>query len=250
MPRQENQDRKVKPDELVSDRGVVKVKSVSCIAVALLGFIVLLGCGRAAAPASLSPDQVQAITAKAEKGDAEAQRTLGQAYAKGEGVPQDYKQAAKWYEKAANQSNAVAQLAFGELCEAGQGVTRDEAQAASWYRRAAEQGYANAQYNLAALYAVGKGVPLNNAEALKWYLQAANQGDPLAQFNVGMRYLEGHGVKPDPVAAYKWLSLAADQHIPDAARALASLKDRISSEDQTKARSLIREFKASSSAKR
>jgi uncharacterized protein len=259
MPRQENQNRKVKPHEPISDATgfdklapsrVEKAQSVFPVVAALLGFIVLLGCSRTPAPTTFSPDQIQAITTKAENGDAEAQRTLGQAYAKGEAVQQDYKQAAKWYEKAANQSNTLAQVALGELCEAGQGVPRDEAQASNWYRRAAEQGYANAQYNLAALYAVGKGVPLNNAEALKWYLQAANQGDPLAQYNVGMRYFEGHGVKPDQVAAYKWLSLSADQHIPDAARALATLKDRISSEDQAKARSLIREFKASSSAKR
>jgi TPR repeat protein len=84
---------------------------------------------------------------------------------------------------------------------------------------------------------------LDNAEALKWYLQAANRGDSLAQYNVGMRYLEGHGVKPDPVVAYKWLSLAAAQKLPDAGQALATLKDKMSSEDLAKARSLIRDFK-------
>ena len=117
------------------------------------------------------------------------------------------------------------------------------AKATRWYLEAAKQGYAPAQYNLAALYAVGRGVTLNNAEALKWYLQAANQGDSLAQYNVGMRYFEGHGVKPDPVLAYKWLSLSAAQKLPDAGRALSTLKDRISSEDLAKAKSLIRDFK-------
>jgi len=216
----------------------------------LLCAIVLLGCNREPTPPTISADQVPAITAKAEKGDADAQRMLGEAYAKGAGVKQDYKQAAQWYEKAATQSNAVAQASLGELYEAGQGLPRDEAKAAEWYRRAAEQGNSSAQYALAALYAVGKGVPLNNAEALKWYLQAANQGDPLAQYNVGMRYFEGHGVKPDPVAAYKWLSLSAAQHVPDAARALSALKDRISSEDRAKAQALIRDFKVVGTANR
>lgn len=216
----------------------------------LLCAIFLLGCNRAPTPPVISADQVPAIAAKAEKGDADAQRMLGQAYAKGEGVQQDYKQAARWYEKAATQSNALAQASLAELYEAGQGVPRDEAKAAEWYRRAAEQGSSSAQYALAALYAVGKGVPLNNAEALKWYLQAANQGDPLAQYNVGMRYFEGHGVKPDPVLAYKWLSLSAAQQVPDAAHALSSLKDRISSEDRAKAQALIRDFKVVGTANR
>jgi hypothetical protein len=221
---------------------------VSSVLIALLSIFGLVGCGREPTAPKFSPAQVQALTAKAEKGDADAQRLLGLAYAKGEGVQQDYRQAAKWYEQSANQSNAVAQAALGELFEAGQGVARDEAQAANWYRRAAEQGFANAQYNLAALYAIGKGVPLNNAEALQWYLKAAEQGDALAQYNVGMRYFEGHGVKPDQVAAYKWLSLAADQKLPDAAGALAALKNRISSEDLAKARSLLRDFKVSAAA--
>jgi TPR repeat protein len=215
-----------------------------CTLATLLSFVMWLGCSnQAPAPPTVSPEQIPAITAKAEKGDAEAQKTLGMAYAKGEGVQQDYRQAAKWYEQAAGQSNSVAQAALGELYEAGQGVPRDDVKAAEWYRRAAEQGYASAQYNLAALYAVGRGVPLNNTEALKWYLQAANQGDSLAQYNVGMRYFEGHGVKPDPVQAYKWLSLSAAQKLPDAARALSTLKYRISSEDLAKGRDLIRGFK-------
>ena len=214
-----------------------------CTTAALLSTVTWLGCNRAQVPPAISADQIPGITAKAEKGDADAQRTLGMAYAKGEGVQLDYKQAAKWYQLAASQSNSVAQTALGELYESGQGVPRDEAKAADWYKRAAEQGYAPAQYNLAVLYNGGKGVTLNNAEALKWYLQAANQGDSLAQYNVGMRYFEGHGVKPDPILAYKWLTLAAAQNLPDAARALSTLKDRISSEDLAKARSMIRDFK-------
>ena len=122
-------------------------------------------------------------------------------------------------------------------------MTNDTAQAAIWYRRAAEQGLAAAQYNLAALYAVGKGVPMSNEEALKWYLAAANQGDSLAQYNVGMRYSEGHGVARDPVAAYKWLSLAAAQELPDAAGALESLKQGMSSEQIARARELVAQFK-------
>jgi hypothetical protein len=198
---------------------------------------------------TISPEQLPAITAAAEKGIADAQRILGEAYAKGAGVKQDYGLAAKWYQMAAAQGDARAQVALGELYEAGQGVQRDEKKAADCYRRAAEQGLASAQYNLATLYAVGKGVPLDNNQALNWYTRAANQGDSLAQYNVGMRYFESHGVASDPILAYKWLSLAADRGLPDAERALKLLKTRMSSDQIAHARELARTFKPQSTGK-
>ncbi len=227
-------------------------RSFRLTAAGLFTALFLTACGKQAAntPPPVSAAQIPELTAKAEKGDAEAQQVLGSAYAKGEGVKQDYQQAANWYQRAATNGNPAAQNALGDLFVAGQGVPQDNTQAANWYRRAAEQGLAGAQYNLAALYAVGKGVPFNNAEALKWYLQAANQGDPLAQYNVGMRYFEARGVKQDLGQAFKWLSLAADQGLPDAAQVLGSVKGRMSGEQLDKARQLVREFKPGSQSNR
>jgi TPR repeat protein len=51
----------------------------------------------------------------AEKGYAFAQLCLGHLYEDGEGVPQDYQQAAFWYGKAATQGDADAQSALGQL---------------------------------------------------------------------------------------------------------------------------------------
>jgi uncharacterized protein len=162
--------------------------------------------------------------AKAERGDAEAQKQLGSLYAKGQGVSQSYAEAAKWYRKAADQGHARAQAALGELYEAGQGVPCNEAEAAQWYRRGAEQGDVVGQYSLAVLYVMGKGVPRDIAQAVKWYRQAADQGNALAQYNLGRRHKEGDGVPKDPVEAYKWLRLAAAQGLPDAAQACDDLK--------------------------
>ena len=41
----------------------------------------------------------------------------------------------------------------------GEGVPQDYAQAVKWYRKAAEQGYANAQFNLGLMYTKVEGVP-------------------------------------------------------------------------------------------
>jgi TPR repeat protein len=38
----------------------------------------------------------------------------------------------------------------------GQGVTQDYKEAAKWFRLGAEQGYADEQYNLGILYAKGQ----------------------------------------------------------------------------------------------
>ncbi len=45
--------------------------------------------------------------------DPYAQNHLGVRYANGEGVPQDYEQAVKWYTKSAVQVNANAQIDLG-----------------------------------------------------------------------------------------------------------------------------------------
>ena len=65
---------------------------------------------------------------------------------------------------------------MGWCYEKGQGVPQDYAEAVKWYRKAAEQGYADAQYNLGSCYYNGKGVPQNYAEAVKWYCKAVGQG--------------------------------------------------------------------------
>ncbi len=59
------------------------------------------------------------------EGRASAQYSLGFLYDYGEGVQQDYGEAAKWYRKAAEQGLPEAQIALGILSESGTGVSRD-----------------------------------------------------------------------------------------------------------------------------
>ena len=74
---------------------------------------------------------------RAQKGDAQAQSNLGLIYDNGEGVPQDYAQAMKWYRLAADQGYASAQYNLAVMYQYGQGVPKDYVQAAKWYRLAA-----------------------------------------------------------------------------------------------------------------
>jgi hypothetical protein len=153
--------------------------------------------------------KLESLQQRAEQGDAEAQSNLGDAYRRGQGVPQDYAQAVAWFRQAAEQGHANAQSNLGVAYRTGQGVPQDDAQAVTWYRQAAEQGFAQAQFNLGFMYDTGQGVPQDDAQAVSWYREAADQGDASAQFNLGYAYENGQGVTQDFVEGYKWQNLAA-----------------------------------------
>jgi TPR repeat protein len=80
-----------------------------------------------------------------------AQNDLGQAYADGLGVTQDYGAAAEWYRKAAAQGQPIAEYNLGRCYENGRGVPKDLKAAADWYTKAATQGVEPAKQRLAAL---------------------------------------------------------------------------------------------------
>ena len=61
-------------------------------------------------------------------------------YEKGTGVPQDYKEAIKWYRLAADQGFASAQTNLGERYEKGKGVPQDYLLAHMWFNLSGSQG--------------------------------------------------------------------------------------------------------------
>jgi TPR repeat protein len=135
----------------------------------------------------------------------------GEKYYFGQGVPQDYAEAVRWYRKAAEQNHAEAQYALGYCYENGEGVEQDYVEAVRWYRRAAEQNFAPAQYNLGDCYRRGEGVQENMAEAVQWYRKAAEQGDADAQYKLGLCYQDGRGVVKDEAEAEKWQDKAREK---------------------------------------
>jgi TPR repeat protein len=64
------------------------------------------------------------IERAAEQGNAEAQSTLGDMYSLGDGVPQNYTEAVKWYRKAAEQGHVPSQSNLGEMYFHGQGIQK------------------------------------------------------------------------------------------------------------------------------
>lgn len=105
----------------------------------------------------------------AEQGNAFAQINLGVMYENGEGVPQDYVEAVRWYTLAAKQGNAWVRFNLGVLHENGEGVPQDYVEAARWYRLAAEKNHPSAQARLGLMYQNGRGGLQDNQTAHMWY---------------------------------------------------------------------------------
>ena len=84
-------------------------------------------------------------------GDAEFSRAL--LYYRGQGVTQDYSEAARLLRQAADKGHAEAQATLGAAYQLGRGVPQDYAQAAAWYKKAAEQGFPFAQNALGSGFA-------------------------------------------------------------------------------------------------
>jgi hypothetical protein len=75
----------------------------------------------------------------------------GANYFCGNGVPQDYTEAVKWWLVAAEQGDTGSQISLGECYEGGFGVEISYAEAMKWYGKAAERGNKDAAEKQAAL---------------------------------------------------------------------------------------------------
>ena len=192
-------------------------------------------------------DEVADLMRRAEQGNASAQLDLGLMYGNGQGVSQDYTQAARWFREAAEQGNVAAQFNLGVIYSDGKGVPQDFTQAIPWYRRAAEQGSSAAQFNLGVMYDNGRGVPQDYREAFRWYRAAAEQGNAAAQHNLGLMYDNGQGVLQDYIQAHMWYNLATsslsgqDREIPSGNR--DTVANKMTSEQIAEAQRLAREWR-------
>ena len=144
----------------------------------------------------------------AKAGDIEALYMLGVSYSSGfNGCKQDYKEAFKWYSKAAKKGHAGAQCSLGYAYLLGQGTKKDIDKAIDWFKKAAKQGYDMAQYELGNIYYDGFLVPKDRTEAEQWYLKAAASGNNMACFTLGVIY-----EKTDKEKAIYYFKKAIDQN--------------------------------------
>lgn len=183
-----------------------------------------------------------AIARAAAGGQAQAQCAMGDRYARGTGVAQNWFEACRWYDMAAQQGDVMAQCALATCYASGKGVKKDMAHAFIWFEKAAAQNLPQAQWNLGELYATGlPGVEADpkkatqlckraanagfapasatlgalfarakkHERAVEWWTLAAEQGDLESLFNLGQAYRLGLGVAKDETKAFELLLQAA-----------------------------------------
>ncbi len=163
---------------------------------------------------------------RADAGDKTATRQIAEAYYLGrDGVEQDFKLAAQWYEKLAKQGDVRAQTSLGLIYARGYGVEKNLKLALKWLNLAAAQRDPGAQYSLSTIYFRGDGIPQNLAESARLRKEAAARGHLQAQADLGSMYWDGKGVEKNLVLAYQWLGIAAqlgDDTAPDTTKKVAA----------------------------
>jgi localization factor PodJL len=200
----------------------------------------------AAVPAAPPPaDGIgRGMLAAATAGNPAAAYEVASRYADGRGVPQSYKDAVTWYERAAKSGIAIAQFRLGSMYEKGLGVQKDLKEARRLYLAAADQGNAKAMHNIAVLYAEGIDGKPDYRSASQWFRKAADRGVADSQYNLAILYARGIGVDPDLAQSYKWFALAAANGDKEAGKKRDDVAGRLDPGRLVQAREAVASFVA------
>ena len=122
---------------------------------------------------------------KAQKGDLDAQVSVGWCHYHGATIPKDLLKGVELWKKAAELGNITAMVNLA-IHYAQQSGTEDPAESYKWCRKAAELGDVQCQYGLGTKLLNGIGVSYSLEEAVHWLIKAAENGseeaiDPLSE---------------------------------------------------------------------
>ena len=175
------------------------------------------------AVAQVGQFKLKQVLQDANAGDISACAYLGKMYYEGTGVAQNYNEAFKWYQKAADNGVTGAYTWLGVMYYNGQGVAQNYEKAFLWTKKAAENGAADAYVGLGVMYCKGQGVAQNYGEAFQWFQKAVDNGDPVAYGWLVSMYYNGQGVSQNYGEAFKWTKKAAEKGIAAAYAGLGGM---------------------------
>jgi uncharacterized protein len=143
----------------------------------------------------------------------------------------DYSRAVEIWRPLAEKGDADAQFNLGQAYRLGRGVPTNLAAAQTWFQRAASKGHTDAQTTLGLmLFENG-----DRAGGVRWLKMAAEKGDPRALLVYGTALFNGDGVKQDPILGYAYVSRAAAQGLAPAQATLEQLDQILPVEQRKKA---------------
>jgi cell division septation protein DedD len=153
----------------------------------------------------------------------------------------NYEAAIREWRPLAERGDADAQFNLAQAYRLGRGVAADPRTSNMWFERAARQGHAQAESNLAlALFQSGE-----RERAIPFLQRAAERGDRRAQYFLGTAHFNGDIVPRDWPRAYALMRRAADQNLPQAAQSLIEMERHLSAEDRDRGRQLAQQMAAS-----
>lgn len=158
----------------------------------------------------------------------------------------DYATAVREWVGPAERGDADAQFNLAQAYRLGRGVDANAAQAEALYARAAAQGHIKAADNY-GLILFQKG---EREKAMPYIEGAAMRGDPRAQYLLGIAYFNGDFVTKDWRRAYALTSLAHATGLPQARGSLSQMDEHIPLADRQAAQVLAAEIKAKAEATR
>ena len=158
----------------------------------------------------------------------------------------DYSRAVAEWREPANRGDADAQFNLAQAYRLGRGVNQDSAQAETLYARAAAQGHLKAAdtYGL-MLFQTGR-----REQAMPYVVAAAERGDPRAQYLLGLAHFNGDLAPKDWVRAYALLTLANGAGLPQATPAIGEMDLYIPLEQRQQAQVLASNIRANADVTR
>lgn len=143
----------------------------------------------------------------------------------------DYARAVEIWRPLAEKGDADAEFNLGQAYRLGRGVQTNLAAAQTWFERAAAKGHVDAQTTLGLmLFENG-----DRAGGVRWLRQAAEKGEPRALLVYGTALFNGDGVKQDPILGYAYVSRAAAQGLAPAQATLEQLDQILPLDQRKKA---------------
>ncbi|MDR2455125.1 MAG: sel1 repeat family protein [Deltaproteobacteria bacterium] len=136
-------------------------------------------------------------------------QALSRILSEGDLARADFKEAAKWFEAAAESGSAPAQVNLGLMRLLGLGGRPDPSKAFELFLKAAGSGDPAASLNLGVMLYTGEGFPADAKKAASWFEKAADLGDPEAMSVMGALFELGDGVERCAVKAAEYLRRAS-----------------------------------------
>ena len=148
----------------------------------------------------------------------------------------DYAGAVAIWRPLAEKGDADAQFNLAQAFRLGRGVKTNLGASTAWFERAARQGHTDAQTTLGLLLFQNG----DQAQGIRWLKQAAEKGEARAQLVYGTALVNGDGVTQDPAVGYAMVARAAVQGLAAAKETLAQLDALVPLADRKKAQALAK----------